>query len=66
MFLEKTRISLQVTDNGKGFDPTIGEGSTNGKGLKIVNNRVTAFNGHFEIISQPGNGTDCIMGFLIN
>ena len=65
LFLENNRLSLQVTDNGKGFDTTFPYGSTKGKGLEIVNNRVVIFNGHFEIISQPGKGTECILEFLI-
>jgi two-component system, NarL family, sensor kinase len=66
MFLEKTRISLQVTDNGKGLEANNGDGSKHGNGLEIVNDRVTAFNGHFEIISQSGKGTECVLEFLIN
>lgn len=65
LFTEKNRVSLQVIDNGTGFNPTMASGQTAGKGLKNINDRITAFNGHLEIVSEPGKGTECTLEFLI-
>ena len=65
LFTEKDRVSLQVIDNGTGFNPTMASGQTAGKGLKNINDRITAFNGHLEIVSEPGKGTECTLEFLI-
>ncbi len=65
LFTEKNRVSLQVVDNGKGFNTNMATGQTDGKGLKNINDRITAFNGHFEIVSEPGKGTECTLEFLI-
>lgn len=65
LFTEKNRVSIQVIDNGIGFNPNMASGQTTGKGLKNIDDRITAFNGHFEIISEPGKGTECTLEFLI-
>jgi two-component system, NarL family, sensor kinase len=65
LFTEKDRICVQVNDNGKGFDPESEDPSTTGKGLKNIRDRVTAFNGRYELISQSGKGTECTIEFLI-
>ena len=65
LFTEKDRICIQVNDNGIGFDPDSSDPSITGKGLKNIRDRVTAFNGRFELISQPGKGTECTIEFLI-
>lgn len=65
LFTETARICVQVIDDGKGFDMNITEPKSQGKGLKNINDRITAFNGRFEIFSQPGNGTECTLEFLI-
>ena len=66
LFTEKGRVSLQVVDNGTGFNPNMATGQTAGKGLKNINDRINAFNGHFEILSEPGKGTECTLEFLIS
>ena len=66
LFTEKSRVSLQVLDNGTGFNPNLANGQTSGKGLKNINDRINAFNGHFEILSEPGKGTECTLEFLIS
>jgi signal transduction histidine kinase len=66
LFTEKERICVQVIDNGMGFDPEKLEPSKTGKGLKNIQDRVTAFNGQFEILSQPGKGTECTMDFILS
>lgn len=65
LFTEKDRICVQVNDNGKGFDPESEDPSITGKGLKNIRDRVTAFNGRYELISQSGKGTECTIEFLI-
>ena len=65
LFTESGRISVQVVDDGKGFDTTDKIKTAHGKGLKNIGDRITAFNGHFEILSEPGKGTECTLEFLI-
>lgn len=66
LFTEKDRICVQVNDNGIGFDPESTAHLKTGKGLKNIHDRVTAFNGRFELISQSGKGTECTIEFLIS
>jgi len=66
LFTEKNRISVQVIDDGKGFNPEIAKNGKTSKGLKNINDRITAFNGHLEILSEPGKGTECTLEFLIS
>jgi two-component system, NarL family, sensor kinase len=66
LFTEKNRISVQVIDDGKGFDTEIAKNVKTSKGLKNINDRITAFNGHLEILSEPGKGTECTLEFLIS
>ena len=49
---------MRVTDNGFGFDPMQLNPGTTGKGLKNIHDRVTAFNGRFDVLSEPGKGTE--------
>ncbi|MBA4407957.1 MAG: sensor histidine kinase [Bacteroidota bacterium] len=64
LFTEKDRICVQVNDNGIGFNPEGPDHLKTGKGLKNIRDRVTAFNGRFELISQHGKGTECTIEFL--
>jgi len=48
------RVSLQVTDNGVGFDPNSGDG---GFGLVSMRERLSQLGGWLEIASTPGEGT---------
>jgi two-component system, NarL family, sensor kinase len=66
LFTEPQRICLQVTDNGIGFDRGQLNLGTTCKGLKNISDRVAAFQGKFEILSEPGKGTESIMEFLIS
>lgn len=50
----KQRIDLQVSDNGQGFDP---QHNASGYGLRNMQRRCEALNGHCEIVSNPGKGT---------
>ncbi len=65
LFTEIGRICVQVIDNGTGFIRRESLGKT-GKGLQNIDDRITAFNGHFEILSEPGKGTECTLEFLIS
>ena len=66
LFAENERICVQVIDNGIGFNPEKPDPSKTGKGLKNIRDRVAAFNGHFEILSEQGKGTECTLQFLIS
>ena len=55
----KTSVSLEVVDDGRGFDPkTIGKG---GMGLRIMQERVAKADGKLAIKSAPGKGTKVIV-----
>lgn len=64
LMLEVSRISIQVYDNGKGFDPS--QVSLTGKGLLSIKERVEAFGGNFNIDSKPGSGTEATLEFLVS
>lgn len=66
LFTEKERICVQVNDNGIGFDPKKLDPTKKGNGQKNIHDRVTAFNGRFEIISQLEKGTESTIEFLIS
>ncbi|RYF90098.1 MAG: PAS domain-containing sensor histidine kinase, partial [Chitinophagaceae bacterium] len=53
-------ISIQVADNGKGFDM---QNKTGGIGISNMINRVQSFNGNIQITSSPGTG--CTVNILI-
>ncbi len=47
-------LTLQIADNGQGFDPTSKEA---GNGLYNMRQRAAEIGGHLRIISAPGEGT---------
>jgi len=52
--LENDQVVLVVSDNGRGLDPS----RVNiGLGLQNMRERASALGGRFEIVSQPGGGT---------
>ncbi len=51
---EKKQLSLQITDNGKGFDQI---NKMSGNGLTNMAKRALVLNGLCEVISKPGEGT---------
>jgi signal transduction histidine kinase len=65
VFTETDRVCVQVIDNGIGFETGNLDTTKNGKGLKNIQDRVTAFNGRFEILSEPGKGTESTLEFII-
>jgi PAS domain S-box-containing protein len=51
----KTSVTLEVVDDGRGFDPKVtGKG---GMGLRIMQERVAKLKGKVNITSTPGSGT---------
>lgn len=58
------RVCIQVVDNGKGFDTKCNP--CEGKGLFVIRDRVTAYNGTFELESTPGHGTEASVEFLLS
>jgi signal transduction histidine kinase len=52
---EGDTLVAEVTDDGRGFDPTVAQG---GVGLVGMRERVEQLGGEIEISSRPGEGTD--------
>ena len=51
-------LTLAVSDNGRGFDPTRSTNAKNiknGFGLRSINERIVNIGGEMEIDSSPGN-----------
>lgn len=65
LFLEEERLSVQVSDNGKGFNTALLDDNLEGKGLQSIKNRVAMLNGKFEISSSIGEGTEAIIEFSV-
>jgi len=61
----ETGISIQITDNGMGFDVKTQAGKhktiNGGFGLSLLKDRVEFLKGRFDIQSAPGKGTDLII-----
>ncbi|MCG6860598.1 MAG: hypothetical protein LJE70_04870 [Chromatiaceae bacterium] len=51
-------LTLRVTDNGIGFDPTKKFDRPAGLGLSMIRERAESVGGHAEINSTPGNRTE--------
>lgn len=57
---EETMIRLEVSDQGKGFDPVKVHDEVSGKqsfGLLSMKERITLLEGEFQLESSPGKGT---------
>ena len=52
-------LCLQISDNGRGFDPSAERAQTH-RGLRNMNTRLSAIGGSVEIKSSPGSGTTII------
>jgi len=50
-------LGLCVADAGRGFDADQAHNSDHGLGLVTMKERINAFNGHFRIRANPGDGT---------
>lgn len=55
LLIQDTQVLLTISDNGKGFDQ---EQVAGGMGLRNIRNRIAQYNGHMDIISNPGSGTE--------
>lgn len=55
IMMDDNVIKVQVSDNGRGFDPAIVE-KDQGLGLKLIRERVELLGGYFEIDSVVGKG----------
>jgi PAS domain S-box-containing protein len=53
LFSKANELVLQISDDGKGFDPAC---LHKGIGILNIKNRAELFNGKAELFSQPGNG----------
>lgn len=52
-------LSFSVVDDGRGFDPSVTQGSATGHfGLLGMRERAKSFNGSVAVTSSPGNGTE--------
>ena len=53
--IENDIFEVEITDNGKGFDPTILKNES--YGIENMKSRIEQLNGNFEINSRPNEGT---------
>ena len=52
------RVSLDVVDDGRGFDPAVpAPGHDGGDGLRLLRRRLSRAGGEVSIDSAPGEGT---------
>ena len=64
---EPQQVVLRIRDNGRGFDPQNAAGPKDGHfGHLGILERVKRLNGHFELISAPGQGTTVQVGIPLN
>jgi nitrate/nitrite-specific signal transduction histidine kinase len=56
---EDNRVSLEIADDGQGFDLSQKE-ALSGMGLLSMRERAAAFHGDLQVISKPGSGTKII------
>lgn len=59
----RQKISLRVSDNGKGFDPAT---VSRGNGLSNMEKRAAEVNGQLSVMSQAGQGTTVLFTFSIS
>jgi signal transduction histidine kinase len=64
---ESQQVVLRIKDNGQGFDPQNAAGPKDGHfGHLGILERVKRLNGHFELISAPGQGTTVQVAIPLN
>jgi PAS domain S-box-containing protein len=51
------RVSVEVTDDGRGFDPDAASAGTGGMGIKGMRERAALVGGDLDVRSAPGTGT---------
>jgi two-component system NarL family sensor kinase len=52
--------SIEIVDDGRGFDPKASQGDRAGIGLFTMRERVALVDGELQIRSQPGGGTSVL------
>ncbi len=57
MMTEKKKLTLIITDNGKGMKPDAGDDGMSHYGMANMRNRAKEINADFEVLSSPGKGT---------
>ncbi len=63
LVLLDSQVSLEIEDNGRGFDPR--QTASRGNGLDNMKTRLAECGGQAEIIAQPGKGTKLRFGFQL-
>ncbi len=61
--IEAERLALRLSDNGKGFDPTL---ESDGHGLMSMRERAKSLGGQLEFVSQQGTGTTVTLKVPLN
>lgn len=59
--LLQERISLLISDDGRGFDPTMTINGGRHLGLISMRERAAELGGHLELRSEPGRGTEILV-----
>ena len=54
-------LRIQVSDRGKGFDPSAQAGETSSQGLQRAEQRLHLIGGRVQVQSQPGDGTRVVI-----
>jgi signal transduction histidine kinase len=65
LICENDRFSITVQDNGKGMDMNDQLAGERG-GLSKIRSLVSSFDGHFDVSSENGKGTEAIVEFKIH
>jgi len=55
--IQNDAIDIIIRDNGRGFDTKKLESASHGAGISSIKNRLSLYNGSFNINSAPGQGT---------
>jgi two-component system, NarL family, sensor kinase len=64
LICETERLSFTIQDNGKGVDIEKIQ-TQEGSGLSKIRSLVSSFDGHFDVYSEHGKGTEAIVEFKI-
>jgi signal transduction histidine kinase len=65
LVMKEGRVLLVTEDNGKGFDYNAKLKENTGLGLHSLASRAEVMGGEFELLSEPGKGTKCIVDIPI-
>jgi two-component system nitrate/nitrite sensor histidine kinase NarX len=60
------QVEVAIIDDGVGFDPAaVAARQAEGFGFQSMRERAEALDGHLEVISRPGQGTQVLVRFLV-